>query len=108
MKYLLKFSILITLFIMSGQVHASGLDNVINEVLSPPRGEIDIWFLGWVVIWLIGLLVSLPFFVSSYRRYRKKEGWFLKAFLGVFILVVVEFVASVAYWVVLIMFALLN
>jgi hypothetical protein len=107
-KYLLKLGILITLFLMSGQVHASGLDNVINEVLNPPRGEIDIWFLGWFVIWLIGLLVSLPFFVGSYRGYRKKEGWFLKAFLGVIILVVVESVASVIYWGVLIMFALLN
>ncbi|RDH41439.1 hypothetical protein [Zooshikella ganghwensis] len=97
-----------TLFLISGQVQASGFDNVINELLNPSGGEVDIWFYGWFVVWLMGLLVCFPFFVSAFRRYRKKESWFVKAVLGVVILVVVESVASVVYLGALFMFALLH
>ncbi len=93
----MKLSVLFFLFLISGQVQASGLDNVINELLNPSGGEVDIWFYGWFVVWLMGLLVCFPFFVSAFRRYRKKESWFVKAVLGVVILVVVESVASVVY-----------
>jgi len=92
---------------MSGLACASGLDNAISEVLNPTRDKADIWLYGWLAVWLLGLLICSPFFISCLRKYRRKERWFLKTVLGVIIFAIVEAIASVIYLVALTVFALI-